>query len=117
MTRPVNKDLDRLPKWARDEILRLRDSVDYWQQKIAVRDAGASGISFTCDHERHHNLPDGTQVAFMLQVPWADDRLRPARFTVTRRDNGLALELRTDDGGLVVEPMAANTIVVRGLNW
>lgn len=109
--------LDKLPRWARWEIERLREEVKYLGTALAQVGAGRSGISWTYDREKYQYIPGQSVVRFVVQIPFGAEQLVPGDFDVKVVEEGMALEIHANDGGLLVEPRAANSVIVRGKKW
>lgn len=108
-------DTNKLPKWAQDEMERLRRDVTYWKAKAheylhaeqdpSTTDTAVRGFGL----EKDRGLPIGTSVAFRLS-----SRTRPkdwGNFAHVQIKDG-ALEINTGRS-MVIIPHVTNVIRIR----
>ena len=107
------KRFERLPKWAQDEIGRLKDRVRHLTAHIADLNGRYEHTDTFIDHHgdeaRRFNLPRQSRVTFAMGLEhWNAidvhlDAYRGDRF----------LQVRGRDSRLVITPESGNTIVLR----
>jgi len=103
----MTPSLDKLPKWARQEIQQLRHNVTVLRQQLFDMDAGLTNVRFDAGQSRREyvNLPMDTRVEFLMEP----DPALHARFTVyLGHDEGDYLEVYCGGDALHIEPRAPN---------
>lgn len=115
MTAPSERNRDRLPKWARDELDRLERTVDWWKAKATAgpdeSDTFVDEITMSGADPAFEGRPLGIQPTVRFG-PRAD-RLS---VEVTRRDDG-SVDARVPDGQVAVYSYSSNQIRIRGVPW
>lgn len=101
---------DRLPKWAKEDLRRLRRELDLALSELHAHRLNAYGPEDTNTYAEPYsdqpiNLPRGTTVEFLLGDRHEDEiRVRVSK-------DGLDVN---GNGGLIVYPRASNSIIIRG---
>ncbi len=117
-------DLSKQPKWVRDRIERLENSLAWARDRLADIDEGTGRIVHGTLPDDKLHLPDG-DVEFQLVAPaghWGAERRISVRMAETVHEGPAGaryprevLEVRCDFGRLAVEPMIANGLRVYAL--
>jgi hypothetical protein len=99
------KNLDKLPKWAQTEVLRLENEVEFLQRKLDQVTGVADTNTFLLDGLNKKPLPMNSQVEFRV-----GDKLQNKVSVYIRRDGFIDVNGDARDGStFVILPRAANS--------
>src|SRR5690242_7855972 len=96
---------DKLPKWARAELRRLRNDVAEYERRAAGEDATSRvtvGLSMMPESFRH--IRDDLPVTFRLR----DD----TTLSVQLKDNATCIEVYAPGGFVAVTPRSGNVVAI-----
>lgn len=96
----------KLPRWARDELLRLRSNLANAERRLLAFEGGQSRISLGYEAQRRLGLPEGEPVNFAFGEG-TDQQIR-----VTVDFDREELTVRGGDS-ISVQPFACNAVNIR----
>lgn len=100
----TKEDISKLPRWAQQRIKSLTAEVERQQELLSVTPPEATNV-VVADHMDERGLPQNARIRF---------RLGRVQVEVGHQfKDDLALNVRSLDGRLVVEPQVSNVICVR----
>lgn len=103
-------NLDRLPKWAKDEILRLEANVEHWQAKASV---GPDDTNVFVDPYSDAPKP----LHRRAHVRWTfDENVRRCRYVEVWQKGG-ELQIQASSDTIAFVPQASNCGRIRLVNW
>lgn len=100
-------NLQRLPKWAHEEILRLDRELQYWKDRVAGISRGDGGIVIAPHSDAPVTFGDTETVRFMTPSGWLEVSIEKSGISVYAREGKFA------NDAINVVPQAANVVHLR----
>lgn len=105
------KNIDKLPKWAQTEIIRMENEIEFLTKKLEQVSGVAETNTFILDGLIAKPLPKNSHIEFRLKDKYGN--LENKVSVMIRRDGNIDINAVSRDGSaFVVMPRASNSLYV-----